>query len=89
MGFFQGLASVAYGSDQILDLIPCDTVQHSSSLQRQQQQQTHRRQLQQAAPAAPLSTMHHLLPATCCRSPMGSATWLSTGLPTHHHCACR
>jgi hypothetical protein len=26
MGFFQGLSSVAYGSDQILDLIPCDTV---------------------------------------------------------------
>uniref|UniRef100_A0A383WJS7 Fatty acyl-CoA reductase n=1 Tax=Tetradesmus obliquus TaxID=3088 RepID=A0A383WJS7_TETOB len=26
MGFFQGLGSVAYGSDQRLDLIPCDTV---------------------------------------------------------------
>jgi hypothetical protein len=26
MGFFQGLSSVAYGSDQVTDLIPCDTV---------------------------------------------------------------
>jgi hypothetical protein len=26
MGFFQGLSSVAYGSDQVVDLIPCDTV---------------------------------------------------------------
>uniref|UniRef100_A0A383WIR0 Fatty acyl-CoA reductase n=1 Tax=Tetradesmus obliquus TaxID=3088 RepID=A0A383WIR0_TETOB len=26
MGFCQGLGSMAYGSDQVLDLIPCDTV---------------------------------------------------------------